>query len=88
MTAFALTALLSGLHNIPKALSNGILSQSRLTFWQFADNSAWGKDFKTSLSFDTNLVKWNPPFLKILDISLHIFIASVLFETDSKKSSM
>ena len=46
------------------ALSNRILSKSRLTDWQFADKSSWGKDFKISLSFDTNLVKWNPPFFQ------------------------
>ena len=64
MTAFTLIVSLSGFHNIPKALSNGILSKSRLTDWQMADKSSWGKDFKTFLSFDTNLVKWNPPFSK------------------------
>ena len=53
------------------------LSKSRLIDWQFADKSSWGKDFKISLSFDTNLVKWNPPFFKISDIFLHVFIASV-----------
>ena len=73
MTAFTLIVSLSVFHNIPKALSNEILS--RLTDWQFADNSSWSKDFKISLSFDTNLVKWNPPFYKISDISLHVFIA-------------
>ena len=77
MIAFTLIVSLFGFHNIPKALSNGILSKSRLTDWQFADKSFWDKDFEISLSFDTNLVKWNPPFFKILDISLHIFTASV-----------
>ena len=41
-TAFTLIVLLSGFHNIPKAFSNGILSKSRLTDWQFADKSFWG----------------------------------------------
>ena len=77
MTAFTLIVLLPGFRNIPKALSNGILSKSRLTDWQFAYKSSWGKDFKISLSFDTNLVKWNPPFFTISDISSHIFIASI-----------
>ena len=36
MTAFTLIVLLPGFRNIPKALSNGILSKSRLTDWQFA----------------------------------------------------
>ena len=76
MTAFALIVLLSGLHNILKALSNRILSKSRLTDQQFADKSTWGKDFKISQSFDTNLVRWNPLFFKISDISLPIFLAS------------
>ena len=83
MTAFPLIVSF-----IPKALSNGILSKSRITDWQFADKSSWGKDFKISLSFDTYLVKWNPPFFKILDISLHVFIASVWLENKSKKLSM
>ena len=38
MTAFTLILSLSGFHNIPKVLPNGILSKSRLTDWQFADN--------------------------------------------------
>ena len=62
MTGFTLIVLLSGFHNIPKALSNGILSKSRFTDWQFTDKSSWGIDFKISQSFDSNLVKWNPLF--------------------------
>ena len=54
MTAFTLIVSLSGFRNIPKALSSKILSKSRLTDWQFADKSSWGKDFKISLSFDIN----------------------------------
>ena len=57
MTAFTLILSLSGFYNVHKALSNGILSKSRLTDWQFADKSSWSKDFKISLPFDTNLVK-------------------------------
>ena len=76
MTVFNLIVLLSGFHNIPKALSNGIFSKYTLTDWTFANKSSCGKDFKISVLFDTNLVKWNPPFFKILDVSLHIFIAS------------
>ena len=72
MTAFTLIVSLSGFQNIPKAPSNGILSMSRLKDWQFADKSSWGKDFKISLSFHMNLVKWNPLFFKISDIPLHI----------------
>ena len=64
MTAFTLIVSLSGFHNIPKALSNGILSKSRLTDWQLADKSSWGKDFKISLSFTTNLVKMESPFFQ------------------------
>ena len=45
MTAFTLIASLFGFCYIPKALSNGILSKSRLTDWQFADKSSRGKDF-------------------------------------------
>ena len=88
MIAFTLIVLLSALHNIPKILSNGILSRSRLTDWQFADKSSWGQDFKISLSFDKNLDEWNPPFFKISDISFHIFITSVWLVNQSKKSSM
>ena len=77
MTAFTLTVSLSRFHNIPNALSNGILFKSRLTGWQFADKSSWGKGVKISLSFDTNLVKWNLPCFKISDINSHVFIASV-----------
>ena len=40
MTAITLTALLFGFHNIPKALSDGILSKSMLADWQFADRSS------------------------------------------------
>ena len=46
MTAFTLILLLSGFRNISKALSNEILSKSRLTDWQFADKSSWAKDLK------------------------------------------
>ena len=67
----------------------------RLTNWQFADKSSWGKDIKKklkilkiSLLFDTNLGKWNSLIFKIWDISLHIFIASVLLENKSKTFSM
>ena len=42
VTAFTLTVSLSWFHNIPKALSNGILSKSRLTDWQFGGKSSWG----------------------------------------------
>ena len=77
IAAFTLIVLLSEFYSIPKALSNGILSKSRLTDWQFADKPSWGKYFKIFLSFDTNFVKWNPTFFKISNISLHIFIASV-----------
>ena len=38
VTAFTLILLLSGFHNIPKALSDGILSKSRLTDWQFENS--------------------------------------------------
>ena len=62
MTGFTLIVLLSGFHNIPKALSNGILSKSRFTDRQFTDKSSWGIDFKISQSFDSNLVKWNSLF--------------------------
>ena len=68
MTAFTLIVLLPRFHNIPKALSNGILFNFRLTDWQFADKSSWGIDFKNFLSFDTDLVKWNPPHFKTLDV--------------------
>ena len=37
---FYLIVLLSGFHNIPKALSNEILSKSRLTDWYFAEKSS------------------------------------------------
>ena len=86
MTAFTLIVSLSGFHNIPKALRNGILSKPRLTDWQFADESSWGKDFKIYLSFDTNLVKWNPLFFKFrtfLCIHLWLFF---LIERESKLS--
>ena len=57
LTTFTLIASLSWFHNIPKVLSKGILSISRLTDWQFADRSSWDKYFKISLSFDSNLVQ-------------------------------
>ena len=41
MIAFTLIVSLFGFCNIPKALSTGILSKSRLTDWQFADK--WDK---------------------------------------------
>ena len=53
----ALIASLSGFRNIPKPVSNGILSKSRLTNWKFVNKSSWRKDFKISLWFDINLVK-------------------------------
>ena len=40
MTAFTLIVWLSGFHNIPKALSNGILPKHRLTDRQFAHKSS------------------------------------------------
>ena len=64
MTVFTLIVSLSGFHNVPKAHCNGIFSKSTLTDWQFADKSSWGKDFKISVSFDTNLIKWNPPLFQ------------------------
>ena len=42
MTAFTLIVSFSWFHNIPKVPSNGILSKSRLTDWQFGDKSSWG----------------------------------------------
>ena len=84
MTAFTLIVslyrIVSGFDNVSKALSNGILSKSRLADWQFPDKSSWGKDFKTSLSLETNLTNGINVFyffFKISDISLHTFIASV-----------
>ena len=64
MAAFTLTVSLSEFHNIPRALSNGIWSNSRLTDCQFANKLSWGKDFEVSLSFGTNLVKWNLPLFQ------------------------
>ena len=56
MTTFTSAVSLSVFHNVPKALPNGILFNSRLTDWQFANKSSWFEDFKIYLSFDTNLV--------------------------------
>ena len=56
MTTFTSAVSLSVFHNVPKALPNGILFNSRLTDWQFANKSSWFEDFKIYMSFDTNLV--------------------------------
>ena len=79
MTVFTLIVSLSRFRNIPKALSSRILSKSRLTDWEFADKPSWGKDFKISLPFDTNLVKWNLPFL-FLTTQLAIQGESILLD--------
>lgn len=65
-----------GSHKAPSALSSTILSRSKLMTEQLAVISDWGKVFKISQSFGTNLVSWKTPYFKMFGTSSHVTIAS------------